>query len=242
MPEEDAAGGLLKFKFSATEETELPSVFDRVLAEAGFGHVEKFAPPLEDVPFNLSRRHRTGPSEWPILQTGLGVFAINQHNEGYDWAPYKETVLHGLRLLKKALDTAYDAVPFIGIDLMYLDHFPLGKNEHPGLFLREKFRVRVDPPKEFLGSELFTGPNPTSGSLSFELETKQPEGLLTLSLTHAELVEGGVGYRMDTHVRSLAPSVAFTQSGIEGWLDAAHEVHKHAFHTLIEPAYLKSFQ
>jgi uncharacterized protein (TIGR04255 family) len=240
--EKSAASGPLKFKFSEAEEKELPSVFERFFGEAGFGHVEPFAPELEDVQFSLSRRYRSGPSEWPVYQTGLGVFAIHQRNEGYDWPLYKESVLQGLRVLVKALDTLYDTVPFIGIDLMYLDHFPLNEGEHPGRFLRENFKVRVDPPKEFLGSELFSDQTPSSASLSFGLETKQPDGMLMLSLEYAKHITGSAGYLMDTHVRSLVPSVAFTQSEVDGWLDAAHEVQRHAFRTLIKPAYLKSFQ
>jgi uncharacterized protein (TIGR04255 family) len=239
--EEDADTGSPKFVFLEREETGLPTVFEQLFREAGFGYVERFAPQLEDVRFNLSRSYRSGPSEWPVFQTGLGVFAVHQHNEGYDWGPYKETVLHGLGVLEKALGTVYDTVPFIGIDLMYLDHFPFDEGERPGRFLRENFKVNVAPPKEFLRSELFTDSTPVSASLSFDLETKQPVGLLTLSLEFTES-KAGAGYLMDTHVRSLAPSVAFAHSGIEEWLGAAHEVHRHAFRTLIHPAYLKSFQ
>lgn len=241
VAERNEKGELIRFVFSEAEEKEFPVVLQRVLAEAGFTEHDPFAPELDDVQFAVSHRFRRGPEQWPVYQSGLGVFAINQANEGYDWPTYKADVLAALSLLVKTLRGYYESTPFIGIELMYIDGFPLEDGQQPYDFLGKQLRVKIMPAKGFLSAP-FISSKPLSASLSLELKISEPNGSLTLGLDYGELPNGHSGYVMDTRVRSLGSEVEYSRDGIDRWLEAAHRVQQHAFQTLIQPAYMKSFK
>lgn len=229
----------VRFTFSKSEETTLPDEFTRVFRSVGYGHLEVFAPEFEDVQFTVSRRYRRGPDEWPVYQSGLGVLSVNQRNDEYDWSGYKSNVLRGFELLTEALQGFYEKPPFIGLELSYLDMFPL-EGLTPQEFLRRNFKVKPEPPKEFLSAS-FIDPESASASLSFEMQVNEPKARLTLSLEPEEH-EGRGAYSMDTRVLSLLDAVEYTREGIDRWLEAAHRVQQHAFQTLIRPTYKKRLQ
>lgn len=242
VAESNESGEFSHYVFSKTEETALPDVFARVLAEAGFGVVEDFAPGYADVQFSASRRYRRDPGQWPAYQSGLGVFTINQSNDDYDWEKYKADVLRGFELLLEALKEFYvTPPPFIGAELLYLDVFPVEGDQNPYEFLRKKFKVRSAPPKEFLSAPFLKKPEPLSASLSFDLRITEPLGMLTLSLEHVR-TRVRSEYLMETSVLSFPDGLTFSREGLGQWLEAAHEVQRHAFGTLINPAYMRSFQ
>jgi uncharacterized protein (TIGR04255 family) len=131
-------------------------------------------------------------------------------------------------------------LPFIGAELSYVDAFPLENGQPPYQFLREKFDVTLLPPEDFLSAP-FVEREPSSASLSFEFEINEPKGALSFSLGLGEAL-GSTGYFMDTRVRSLREAIEFSHDGFDAWMEAAHEIHQHAFRTLIKPAFMKSFE
>lgn len=240
VAERNQDGELVQFVFSDAESSNLPEELERAFNNAGFVHVEVFAPEQENVQFVPVRRYRRDPDGWPIYQSGLGVLSVNQRNDEYDWQAYKEDVLRGIEILSDALRGFHDDIPFIGVELGYVDGFPVEEDQPFLQFLQEKFRVTLSPPEEFLSAP-FVDPRPTSASLSIDLRITEPRGLLICSLDPAEFM-GRSGYVMETLVRSLGDAVEYSREGLGLWLEAAHRVQQHTFSTLIEPAYMKSFQ
>jgi uncharacterized protein (TIGR04255 family) len=236
----DDAGELVAYVFSDHEKENLFSALERVIIDAGFVVVDRFAKEVEDVEFTPARAYRREPGGWPAIQLGLGMLSVHQDNDGYDWPDYKSEVLAGLDLLTEALGAFYGQPPFIGVELAYMDAFILGESETPYEFLTKNLAVKLVPPRPFFAAP-FVSNEPASASLGFDFALSEPNGVLRLSLEYEE-VFGGPGYTMDTRVLSLNPSVGFTRAGMEDWLEAAHRVHQHTFRTLIEPAYLKSLQ
>lgn len=240
VAERDSSGDFQQYIFTDEEKDNLLDTLEDAIVAAGFTTVDHFAPEVEDVPFTGARRYRRAPDAWPIIQIGLGVFSVHQANDGYQWVTYKEQVLRTLDLLSKALIGFYGTAPFVGAELMYLDAFSLEDRETPFKFLRKKFALKVAQPREFL-SATFIDREPVSAGLSLEYRLLEPAGLLILGLDYAELQEWS-GYLMDTRVRSLGAALAYTSEGVDVWLEQAHNVQRHAFRTLIDPTYRKSFQ
>lgn len=237
----DEEGKFVGYKFSDAEIQSLPSALATGLIDAGFSDQDEFAREFEDVQFALARRYRPAPGQSPICQTGLGVFSVHEVNEQYDWPTYKRNVLRGFDVLLQVLTTFYgEDVPFIGAELQYVDAYFLEEGETPAKFLKNKLQLRIVPPREFREAP-FINPEVSSAGLAFQMQLTEPEGVLELSLAHADLA-GRPAYIMDTRVRSVEDKVAYTREGMESWLDVAHKVQQHAFRTLINPAYVKTLE
>ncbi|HET7231616.1 MAG TPA: TIGR04255 family protein [Longimicrobium sp.] len=244
-PRIESPGGDFTFDFPPDEQEASREALDSALRAHGFTQLNAFAPELEDVPFAFSREYRRIGREWPVIQTGLGVAAIHQSDEDYDWQPYKQTVLDGFVIISEALGTRYlDGVPYIGVELTYLDGFPLATEETPEEFLKDKLDATLTPPKAFLQAPfLKPRPNVASAGLNFEIRLEEPPGVLVVELQFdPSLPDGSRGFAMETRVRTVGPSVSYTSEGLQIWLDLAHRVQKHAFETLIKRAYRETFR
>jgi uncharacterized protein (TIGR04255 family) len=243
-PLEEGTDGEFTFDFPQEEQNHSREALDAALRENGFPVVVPFAPELEDVPFAYSRQYRRAEEEWPIIQTGLGVAGVHLNNEGYGWASYKQEVINGFALIDRALRTRYPGgVPYFGFELLYLDGFPLSDKETPISFLQKKFSARLAPPRAFVDAPfLEPWPNVSAAGLSFELRLAEPRGLLSVELEYDPMLLGRPGFAMDTRVRSVGEDVEYTLSGVDAWMDLAHNVQRHAFETLITQGYRETFK
>jgi uncharacterized protein (TIGR04255 family) len=234
-------GEQLRYVYSASEQTELPQALSEAFTSAGFVHREAVAKELEDVPFAVSQRYRHGVDAWPVYQSGLGLFSVNESNDNYDWDAYKDHVLRGIELLSAALNGYYpDGIPFVGMEMTYVDRFLLEEGERPDAFLMKKLSLQYTVPPAFTGAP-FIESSLSAASLSFDVNVNKPQGRLSVALDYTGF-SGRSGYIMETSVLSLGSDINYTQAGIAEWLEAAHTVQSHAFHTLIEPDYHRSFQ
>ena len=234
-------GEFLRYTFTPEEEKELPAVLAEALAAVGVQHHEPLARELEDVPFAVSQRYRADLEAWPVYQSGLGVFSIHVTHDDYDWDAYRTEVLRALNVLGSIVSTYYpDGVPFIGMELTYVDRFFLDEGERPDAFLRKKLALEYDVPEAFINAE-FIERGMSAASLSFGVNLRNPIGELEVGIDYVDYA-GRPAYIMDTRVRSLGTDIDYSTFGIGEWLDAAHIVQQHAFHTLIEPDYHRSFQ
>lgn len=230
-----------RYVYSASEQAELPEALSEAFSSAGFNHREAVAKELQDVPFAVSQRYRQEVDSWPVYQSGLGVFSVNESNDNYDWNTYKAYVLRGIDLLSAALSAYYpEGVPFIGMEMTYVDRFLLDEGERPDAFLMKKLSLQYTVPPAFTGAP-FIESGLSAASLSFDVNVNQPQGRLSVALDYVDF-SGRSGYIMNTSVLSLGSEIDYTQAGIAEWLEAAHTVQSHAFHTLIEPDYHRSFQ
>lgn len=238
------ADGGVSFDFPQDENKASRAALETALRAAGFIRVEEVDPALDDVAFAYSRLYQRADSEWPIIQTGVGVAGIHLSDEGYDWKPYKALVLDAFSVISEALGSRYpQGVPYLGFELLYLDGFPLAPDETPEIFLKNKLNATLIPPKQFLqASFLQPEPNVTAAGLSFEIALAEPLGLLIVEVEHHNDVLGKPGFVMDTRVRSVGDAIEYTASGVDTWLESAHRVQRHAFETLISKAYRESFR
>ena len=232
----------VEFKFLAEDTDFFPGQFHGIANSKGFVFVEqinKDVPPI--IPHLVRYRFRRSEGQWPCYQIGLGIFTVNQVNEGYDWETFKKDILAGLQMLDKGHPVGLRRLPVIGIEMRYRDGFLFGGGETSTQFLKNKLKINFQPPEEVLESPNLAK-KVENYNLSFKIALEKPKGLLIISLAE-ELINGQLGFIMDTIVRSaddLKPM--FEMGSLEIWLEEAHNIQKHAFRTLINPAYANSFK
>lgn len=213
-----------------------PGQFHGVAAKNGF----KFVEPINEAPMPqmVNYRFRKHENTWPCYQIGLGVFTANQTNNGYEWKTFKQDVLAGAAMLNDGHPLTLEKLPIMGVELRYQDAFFLEENESPSAFLRDKMNIGFNPPDEYLNVP-FLKNNVQGHHLAFQVETTEPQGILRFEIIQAT-INGKDGFAMNTIVRSKLENL--TLDIFAEWLEAAHTTQKHAFETLINPTYLKSFK
>ena len=232
----------VEFKFSAEDTDFFPGQFHSVANSYGFVFVEqinKDAPPI--IPHIVRYRFRRSEGKWPCYQIGLGIFTVNQVNEGYDWETFKKDILAGLQMLDKGHPVGLRELPVIGIEMRYQDGFLFGGGETSTQFLRNKLKINFQPPEEVLQSSDLAK-KVENYNLSFKIPSENPKGVLIINLVEG-LINGQPGFIMNTIVRSADDmKPRFEMDSLEVWLEEAHNIQRHAFRTLINPAYADSFK
>lgn len=218
-----------------------PGQFHSIAKQQGFSFVENINPEAPPLPHLVKYRFRREQNTWPCYQIGVGVFTINQVNEGYDWKTFKKDILVGLDMLDKGHPVGLKKLPFVYFEIRYQDGFMFTEGENSSQFLQNKLNIGFTPIENFLNS-----PNLKESvrgvRLTFNIETNIPKGLLIINLIEA-LINGHPGFIMNTIVRSDKKSeIVFETDSLEVWLENAHTIQKHVFNTLINPTYKKSFK
>ncbi len=218
-----------------------PGQFHNVAIKKGFSFVENINPETPPLPHLVKHRFRREQDAWPCYQIGLGVFTVNQLNEGYDWKTFKKDILVGLDMLNKGHHLGLKKLPLIYIEIRYQDGFLFTEGETSSQFLQNKLNIGFTPLENFLKSPNL-GKSVQGYYLTFNIETKIPKGLLIINLVEG-LINGHPGFVMNTIVRSDKKSeIVFETDSLEVWLENAHTIQKHVFNTLINPTYTKSFK
>lgn len=236
--EEGSPQGGLALKFPDEDQDLFKGRFQAAIEGLGFTSVERPYP--AGIPHVPSLRFRRAPNTWPCYQVGLGIFTTNQINDGYDWSTFKENVLQGIHLFDKTRDVGLADIPNVMIELRYQDGFMFGEYESATAFLSDKLEITFDAPSEFIKSELLEE-NIEGQKLQFMLKSKIPNGVTSVTLEQG-LINGQPGFVMNTAVRSSNEQFTPSSELMPQWLEEAHEVHRHAFRTLISPTYARTFK
>jgi uncharacterized protein (TIGR04255 family) len=177
-------------------------------------------------------RFRVGKDSWPLLQVGVGVFTVNDTNDGapYNWIDFKNRCVNGLSTL---LDSYPVASAITSISIRYINSLDFNyETNNVFSFLSEKMKIGVSLP-ENLSTEANLTDQPLNFSLAFAYPSSKPNGVLKL------LLSSGKNNNKDI----LIWNIDFTTSNIglpefpddvEGWLEASHLNIENTFFTLIE--------
>ena len=215
----------------------LPGYFAAEASKAGFGHIEFLSD--EEIPHVPSIRFREGEDAWPCYQIGPGILTINQANDGYDWEQFKGAVLRAVQILKQSYAWGEENLPVPQVELTYSDGFTLDGDQGALDFLNNNLRLQIAPPAGLLDERFGSGLRAVE--MSFEVEVRRPEAVLVLEVTEGT-INGRPGFVLDTTIQSAGPGIPLLGGDLADWLDEAHEIQRHAFKTLIDPAYARRFE
>lgn len=238
------ADGAVSFQFGEEDINFFFGQFKKVAADAGLAHHERanpFVPVVSPPPHVVIHRFMQQPNSWPCYQVGLGVFTANQVNEGYDWPSFKGAILRGLDLLERGHPLGLKGLMPIGAELKYQDAFFLDKEGNDIEFFKRKLDIGLTLPADLLQHPNLT-PGVTLPSLAMSFQSNTPKGVLLVDIKKA-LINGRSGFLMETVLRSAeAQAPRFNAASLSTWLDGAHQLQRHAFASMINPAFKRTFQ
>jgi len=226
----------IKLAFSPEESKFFPGQFRSLATSKGYSHMEAVNQP--PFPHMINYRFRKAPNTWPCIQMGTGIITTNQVNDGYEWKTFKADVISTVEIFDKAHPNHLKGINPLYIELRYHDGFTLGDNETPSQFLNDKLNFGFNPPDNFLNSPFLTG-QVTGHSVSFQIETMKPKGVLIFAIDEAD-INGKKGFIMQTVMRSEPAKLS--KKWLLEWLEEAHTTQKHAFSTLIKPELMEAFE
>jgi len=236
------AGQSINFKFSPNEMEFFPGEFRAIATKKGFNHVERTNTHItQPLPHVVTNRFRPDANVWPCYQTGLGVMTVNQANDGYTWKSYKAACLDGIEMLNSAHENKLEQIPTIGVELKYQDGFIFEDGESALSFLKKAFRIGINNIPDILSSEHISDET-KNHVVSFSSEITKPTGELILELQEGQ-INSKPGFILNTTIRSAdSNKPTLTREAIDEWLENAHEIQKHTFSKVIDPAYRRTFK
>lgn len=230
----------IAFNFPPEDTDYFLGQFRRAAEESGYCNVERINPEIFGVPHVITHRFRKAPATWPCYQVGLGTFLVNQINAGYSWNKFKPDVIDGLETLNRGHPLGLTGLSRFGIELLYQDGFTFAGDQSAMDFLKSNMAIEFDLPSAFMASDRLR-PEFSGVRLGFNLNTSAPPGQLLIELSEGT-INGQPGLVMNTVVRSVHKDCPKWEiAEIDKWLEGAHDIQKHAFNTLINPAFARTF-
>jgi uncharacterized protein (TIGR04255 family) len=221
----------------------------RILTGAMFDKAKEEYPYLEllpssDIPENLipyvvQQRFRKGKDEWPLIQIGQGIVALNDTKE-YIWEDFSKRISY----LVSILFESYPRPGELNINflmLRYIDSIEFDYNTKDTLdFLRNKMKININiDQKLFENTEIDN--SPIGLNLSYSFRCNKPVGLMELKIETGKR-NGKNVLTWQTVFRSSGKDSPKTKESIEEWLVKAHDLTDDWFFKIIKGDLLKEFE
>jgi uncharacterized protein (TIGR04255 family) len=232
-----------RFQYKKDETDFFPGIFSQSVKEIGFEFSEQvnYEQGKLSLPYEVKHRFRKSENTWPCFQIGLGVFTANQlgnlsldapEEDEYDWDDFKPVIESGLNALDQSYPSGIKSLIHPQAVLRYQDAFILDSNESLESFVSNKIKAEIHI------SNVFTDqPNISDNSknirLEFVYETSRPEGIITITVSSAQ-INGKRGVVIETTVASDIADESRSLGDLIDWCEEAHDLQRHTFETLIQ--------
>jgi len=191
------------------------------------------------IPYAVQQRFRKGKDEWPLIQVGQGIVALNDTN-GYIWEDFSKRISYLVNILFDSYPRPDELITNL-LMLRYIDsiEFDYSANNTFKL-LREKMKIDVNiDPKLFENTEIES--TPIGLNLSYSFRCSNPVGLMELKIETGKR-NGKNVLTWQTVFRSSGKDSPKTKESIEEWLVNAHNLTDDWFFKIIEGDLLKEFE
>ena len=187
----------------------------------------------------IQHRFRKGKNEWPLIQIGPGIFAVND-TAGYIWEDFEEKVMNAVTSLFE-LYPEPENIKISSLLLRYIDAVEFNyQSDNIYNFLSTHMKTGVE-----LSPALFknTGVEdlPSSFDWRFSYPCKKPDGTIHLRFVKGKK-ENTDGLIWETMVQSTGDSAAQMKERIKDWLIDAHDLTDDWFFKLIEGELERKFE
>jgi uncharacterized protein (TIGR04255 family) len=146
--------------------------FETRAKELGFSNLETVTAPEQAGAYGVIRRYIRGQMPFPLLQVGVGIFAVND-GPAYEWSQYESLVLDGTRAMLEAYPRVpgLELVP-VHLELKYINLFDqsLLNSENFFQFLARVTKMNMTPLPFLESEERFNGS--LEGRISLQATTK----------------------------------------------------------------------
>lgn len=201
--------------------------------------------PAASVPDEMAKglvqhRFRTGKDEWPLVQIGPGILAVND-TQGYTAESFENQI-------KQAVDAFFDVCSKLDGDLepdrlllRYIDAIPFDYEEEEILhFLRDKMKIQITLAGNLFG-DTGVSEQPLALDLKFVFPSTSPKGAMHIRFSRGQKF-GADALIWETMVESTGHDAPKEQTGIPEWIRQAHTLAEDWFFKLIDGELLERFK
>lgn len=231
------------FDYSPEEQQLFAMQISSSAAAKGFIFTELANPQMQHFllpPMMVSHRFRKQQGKWPCIQIGLGIFTVNQINDGYEWKSFKETIEEALHIFNSAnqqkLDSIKDTLTLV---LRYQDAFYPDSSIPTQKFVNEHLNINMKMSDEFFGHENIET-HIEAVNVNLMTSISAPKGMISVILANA-VMNDKPGLLLETIVESEMKNITSENIQIDNilsWVEEAHKIQQHSFKTLVkESAY-----
>jgi uncharacterized protein (TIGR04255 family) len=219
-------------EFSPDDQTLFVGKVSALTHDKGYSLVEPVNNP--GVPHTVTHRFRQQVDTWPCYQAGLGIFTVNQVNEGYKSELFKKAINTGLEIFDKSGPEKFKAIKgSLTFILRYQDVFYPDDGMSVQNFISNKLHISAELPEKFLQHEAISD-ELSSIRCQFNCVTSVPKGEIVVKVSNA-IIDGKPGFIAETLVVSNASELEnLNIESIMNWVDEAHKLQRHSFKTIID--------
>ena len=186
----------------------------------------------------IQHRFRIGENDWPLVQLGPGIFAVNETCK-YTWADYFERVT-------TAQQKFYDAYPeteqlkIESLTLRYIDAVDFDyQSSSINDYLRDKLNMSVSlPPSLFEDTKVDSLPQHFQTHQMYR--SVEPPGVMQIRISTGQREKKSV-LLWETIFQSSGADLPKMPTGFETWLNQSHDLLHAWFFKMIEGDLLKRF-
>lgn len=192
--------------------------------------------PLSNVPpMVVTHRFRKSPNTWPCFQLGVGVFTVNQIQEGYTWENFKNAIEIGLDIFVNADPLKLPKISkSLSLILKYQNAFFPSEEIKTQDFLHNTLNINNNLPKSFFE---YKDLNQEIEEMNFVFKTSSndPKASITIMIANA-IINDKKGFLFETTISSQAEDITkdISTAAITQWAEESHQLALHAFHTLLK--------
>ncbi len=168
-----------------------------------------------------------GEFQWPVIQHGCGMLAVNEVESGYEWErTYKPTVLNAIEMLISSYE---DPIKFNKAKLQYVDAWDVS-GEEAAAFIEFNLRTAIKSSYPMVGKQ-------KSFNLiqTFELEDGSEMQLTIATGTNNQNQQPAVIWTTTIEKKDI-----FKQEEITLWLELAHTTASEMFKNMLNPDFYAS--
>ena len=200
--------------------------------------------PTASIPDNMAdyviqHRFRKGKNEWPLIQVGPGILAVND-TEGYIWEDFEKRVMNAVKILFEVYPER-EKLEINSLLLRYIDAVEFNFESYNIFdFLSQRMKTGITVyPKLFKDTKVEPLPSSFDWRLSFP--SKKPEGTIHLRFTRGKK-ENTDALIWETMVQSTNNELLPIPEKITDWLNNAHDLTDDWFFKLIEGELERRFE
>ena len=189
-------------------------------------------------PYMIQHRFRKNVGQWPLIQMGPGVLALND-TTGYVWEDFSQRVSKLVHMFLETYPDQENLLPNMAM-LRYIDSIEFDYESDILSFLREKMKISIDMKQDLFGETGITD-SPFDMDLKLSFSSTAPKGAMDMRIKRGKRAKSDA-LVWETIFRSRGEDAPKSEEDIITWVDKAHSLTDDWFFKLIEGDLLKEFE
>lgn len=203
-------------------------------SDSGYKHVETPNEGTPLLPHVIKYRYRKEKDVWPCIQSGLGIFTINQVLAGYEKNIFLRDIEESITIWMKSLGEQLGSVTdTLRVCLRYQNAFFEYRDDTAIARLEKVLGINLKFPNQF-DSTVGSFDNIT---MKIGISCEDPKNSHANLLIADAVIEGRAGLLIETSIESKYSDIVSGELDIkeqvEGWIEKAYGFHKNTYKTLM---------